>query len=77
MENRKTLYTIEGHEGVWSIKHSWISDLGYVMVSFWNEDKKVTMNVNTKTTLEQALDLPWVTPTPPEETNPPDITTIY
>lgn len=77
MENRKTLYSIEGHEGVWSIKHSWVSDLGYIMVAFWNEDKHVTMNVNTKTTLEQALQLPWVHKSEPEETNPPNLDIIY
>lgn len=77
MENRKTLYSIEGHEGVWTIKHSWVSDLGYIMVAFWNEDKHVTMNVNTKTTLEQALQLPWVHKSEPEETNPPNLDIIY
>ena len=76
MENR-TKYVIEGHEGVWTIKHSWVSDLGYIMVSFWNEDKKVTMNVNTRTTLEQALDLPWVHKSDPEETNPPNLDIMY
>ena len=58
MENR-TKYTIHGHEGLWVIDGSWISDLGYVMVKFYNLDKKVWMNVNTGTTLEQALRLPW------------------
>jgi hypothetical protein len=60
MENRtKTNYKIGDHEGDWTIKNSWISDLGYVMIAFWNEKRKVTMNVNTGTTLEQALQLPW------------------
>lgn len=60
MENRKpTEYSIEGHEGRWIIKNSWISDLGYLMVAFYNLDRKVTMNVNTGTTLEQALKKPW------------------
>ena len=74
---KNTKYEIEGHEGVWSIKHSWISDLGYVMVAFWNEDRKVTMNVNTGTTLEQALQLPWVKAAIPDETNGPDLSIIY
>jgi hypothetical protein len=73
----KAKYSIEGHEGVWTIKHSWISELGYVMVAFWNEDLKVTMNVNTGTTLEQALQLPWAHAAEPEGTNPPDLSIIY
>ena len=60
MENRKkTEYTIEGHPGRWIIKNSWISDLGYVMIAFYDLDRKVIMNVYTGTTLEQALRLPW------------------
>lgn len=73
----KTKYEIEGHPGEWIIKHSWISDLGYVMVAFWNEEKKVTMNVNTRTTLEQALQLPWVHPVNSDETSEPDLSIIY
>lgn len=73
----KTKYSIEGHEGVWTIKHYWISELGYVMIAFWNEDRKVTMNVNTRTTLEQALQLPWVHAAVSEETKGPDIDIIY
>ena len=76
MENR-TKYTIHGHEGEWVVKHSWISDLGYVMVAFYNLDKKVTMNVNTQTTLEQALQLPWVQPVNSDETNEPNLDIIY
>lgn len=56
---RKIKYEIEGHEGLWTIKNSWISELGFVMIAFWSEERKVTMNVNTGTTLEQALKLPW------------------
>lgn len=74
---QKTKYQIEGHEGEWTIKNSWVSDLGLIMVSFWNEEKKVTMNINTQTTLEQALDLPWVRESKPEETKGPDIDIIY
>ena len=69
----KTKYEIEGHPGIWTIKNSWISDLGFVMVAFWSEERKVTMNINTGTTLEQALKLPWANY--PEETKdqPKDI----
>ena len=63
---KKTKYEIEGHPGIWTIKNSWISDLGFVMVAFWSEERKVTMNINTGTTLEQALKLPWANY--PEET---------
>lgn len=73
----KTKYTIHGHEGEWTIKHSWISDLGYIMIAFWNEEKKITMNVNTSTTLEQALKLPWIHTSEPDETNTPDLDIIY
>jgi len=73
----KTKYEIQGHEGQWIIENSWISDLGYIMIRFYNLDKKTWMNVNTRTTVEEAFNLPWVTPTSPEETNPPDTTTIY
>lgn len=70
---KKTKYEIEGHPGTWTIKNSWISDLGYIMIAFWSEEKKVTLNVNTGTTLEQALKLPWSSY--PEETKvqPKDI----
>lgn len=60
MENRKpTEYSIEGHEGRWIVENSWISDLGLVMIKFYNLDKKVWMSVNTGTTLDQALKQPW------------------
>jgi hypothetical protein len=65
MKNQ-TKYKIGDHEGDWTIKNSWISDLGYVMIAFWNEKRGVVMNVNTQTTLEQALKLPWANY--PEET---------
>jgi hypothetical protein len=73
----KTKYEIEGHEGLWIINHSWISDLGYIMVAFYNEEKRVTMNVSTRTTLEQALELPWVHKADSDETNGPDLSIIY
>jgi hypothetical protein len=73
----KTKYEIEGHPGVWIINHSWVSDLGYIMVAFYNEDKGVTMNVSTRTTLEQALQLPWVHKADSDETNGPDLSIIY
>jgi hypothetical protein len=63
---QKTKYKIGDHEGDWTIKNSWVSDLGLIMIAFWNEKKGVTMNVNTGTTLEQALKLPWANY--PEET---------
>lgn len=80
MENRnKTKYIIGDFAGEWTIKNSWISDLGYIMIAFWNEEKKVIMNVNTGTTLEQALKLPWAPKQEdnPEETNPPNLDIIY
>lgn len=50
----KTYYTIEGHEGRWIHKSTRISELGFIMVKFYNVDKKVFMNVNMGT-LEDAL----------------------
>jgi hypothetical protein len=55
---QETYYTIEGHEGKWIHKSTSISELGFIMVAFYNEDKKVTMNINMGT-LEDALKLPW------------------
>jgi hypothetical protein len=57
MENKK-YYQIEGHEGKWVHKKTWISELGYVMVQFYNEEKKVSMNMNMGT-LEEALKSPY------------------
>jgi len=58
MEKQPTYYSIEGHEGRWTVDSTTISELGYIMVKFYNEDKKVFMNINMGT-LEDALKLPW------------------
>ena len=55
---QETYYTIEGHEGRWSVSETNISELGYILVKFYNEDKKVFMNINMGL-LEDALRLPW------------------
>jgi hypothetical protein len=47
------------------------------MIAFWCEERSVTMNVNTGTTLEQALQLPWVHAAVSEETKGPNIDIIY
>jgi hypothetical protein len=73
----KTKYKIGDFSGEWTIKNSWISDLGFIMIGFWNEERKVQMNVNTQTTLEQALKLPWAQDPEPQETNEPNIDIIY
>jgi hypothetical protein len=74
----KTKYTIGDFSGEWTIKNSWVSDLGFIMIAFWNEEKKVIMNVNTQTTLEQALKLPWVKePEDSDETSEPNLDIIY
>jgi len=57
MENKK-YYQIDGHEGKWVHKKTWISELGYVMVQFYNEEKKVSVNMNM-VTLEEALKSPY------------------
>lgn len=85
MENR-TKYEIEGHPGTWVIDNSWVSDLGYIMIKFYHLENKVFMNVNTRTTLEQALkntngpykvEVPKIKEVRPEETNGPDLSIIY
>jgi hypothetical protein len=58
MTKNKTYYTIENHEGRWLHDSTWISELGFVMVKFYNEDKKVFMSVNMGT-LEDALKTPY------------------
>jgi hypothetical protein len=74
----KTKDRIGDFAGEWTIENSWISDLGYIMIAFWNEERKVTMNINTGTTLEQALKLPWSKePEDSEETNHPNLDIIY
>ena len=54
-------YAIEGCEGRWFVKDTVISELGYIMVAFYNETTKCTMRINMGT-LEDALKLPWVKP---------------
>jgi hypothetical protein len=54
----KLKYTIENHEGVWEHHSTTISELGFILVKFYNVDKKVYMNVNMGL-LEDALQLPW------------------
>ena len=73
----KTKYAIEGSPGEWEIKQSWISDLDFIMIAFWNEETRVTMNINTRTKLEEALKSKWISKINPEGTNPPDISIIY
>jgi hypothetical protein len=74
----KTKYRIGDFAGEWTIENSWISDLGYIMIAFWNEERKVTMNINTGTTLEQALKLPWGhEPEDSDETSEPNLDIIY
>ena len=45
MENKLT-YTIEGYEGIWILDRTYITELGYLMASFYNDDRGVWMNVN-------------------------------
>ena len=54
----KIYYTIEGCEGQWFVQETLISELGYIMVAFYNEATKCTMRINMGT-LEDALKLPW------------------
>lgn len=45
MEKRLT-YTIDTYEGIWTLDKTYISDLGYLMAKFYQEDRGVWMNVN-------------------------------
>ena len=45
MENKLT-YTIEGYEGVWTLDRTYVTELGYLMSSFYHEERGVWMNVN-------------------------------
>jgi hypothetical protein len=45
MENKLT-YTIEGYEGVWILDRTYVTELGYLMSSFYHEGRGVWMNVN-------------------------------
>ena len=56
--NKKIYYTIEGCEGRWFVQDTVISELGFIMVAFYNEATKCTMKINMGT-LEDALKLPW------------------
>jgi hypothetical protein len=58
MEKKITYYAIEGFEGRWFVKDTVISELGFIMVAFYNEVTKCTMHINMGT-LEDALKLPW------------------
>lgn len=60
MEKKKTYYSIDGHKGKWFVKETTISELGYILVAFYNEETKCTMRMNMGT-LEEALKLPWAT----------------
>jgi hypothetical protein len=48
-------YEIEGHAGVWELKDSYITELGYLMIKFYNRDRGVFMNINTGTNLRDLL----------------------
>ena len=45
MENKLT-YTIDGYEGVWILDRTYITALGFLMASFYNDERGVWMNVN-------------------------------
>ena len=47
-------YAIEGCEGRWFVQDTQISELGFIMVAFYNEETKCTMRINMGT-LEDAL----------------------
>lgn len=58
MEKKKIYYAIDDYEGRWFVQETKISELGYIMVAFYNEETKCTMRINMGT-LEHALKLPW------------------
>jgi hypothetical protein len=69
-------YTIDGHDGVWELKDSYLTELGFLMIKFYNRDRGVFMNLNTEVNLKDLLVKVRATKIS-EETTSPDITTIY
>jgi hypothetical protein len=45
MENKLT-YTIDGYEGIWELDKTYVTGLGFLMSSFYNDERGVWMNVN-------------------------------
>ena len=42
----KIYYSIEGFDGRWFVQETQISELGFIMVAFHNEETKCTMHIN-------------------------------
>jgi len=45
-KEEKIKYTIADYPGEWIIDHSYVTDLGYLMVKFYNLDNKIFLNIN-------------------------------
>jgi len=43
---KKLTYTIEGYEGIWTLDRTYVTELGFLMSSFYHEVRGVWMNVN-------------------------------
>ena len=69
-------YTIEGHDGIWELKDSYITELGFLMIKFYNRDRGIFMNINTEVNLNDLLTKIGSSKNS-EETSTPDITIIY
>jgi hypothetical protein len=69
-------YTIEGYDGTWELKDSYITELGFLMIKFYNRDRGIFMNINTEVNLKDLLTKIGASKNS-EETTTPDITTIY
>ena len=69
-------YEIEGQEGVWELTDSYISELGHIMIKFYNRDRGVSININTGTNLKDLLVQIGATKVS-DETSTPNLDIIY
>ena len=69
-------YEIEGHAGVWELKDSFVTELGYLMIKFYNRDRGVFMNMNTRVNLTDLLKEIGASKVS-DETTKPDLDIIY
>jgi hypothetical protein len=69
-------YEIEGPAGVWELTDSYITELGYLMIKFYNRDRGVFMNINTGTNLKDLLEEIGAARVS-DETSTPNLDIIY
>ena len=70
-------YTIEGHDGIWELKDSYITELGFLMIKFYNRDRGIFMNINTEVNLNDLLKEIGAKKINSDETSTPNLDIIY